>query len=165
MVNNTSKVLISSCLLGNRVRYDGGCCPVNHPRLAKWIEQGRVVSICPEMAGGLSALRLPAEIIGSDTGLGVFNGTARVFDCKKNDVTAQFVDGAKAAVELAKKNNIRVVILKESSPSCGSKLVYDGTFKNKKISGVGVTTAYLQEAGVAVFSEFQIDEALDIAEQ
>jgi hypothetical protein len=44
------KVLISACLLGERVRYHGGDARLDHPILLRWREQGRLVRICPEEA-------------------------------------------------------------------------------------------------------------------
>ena len=49
--------------------------------------------------------------------------------------------------------------MKESSPSCGSSKIHDGSFSGAKIEGQGVTAALLKEAGFAVFSENQLKEA------
>jgi uncharacterized protein YbbK (DUF523 family) len=46
----------------------------------------------------------------------------------------------------------------ESSPSCGSSTIYDGSFTNTKVEGLGITTALLEQNGVRVFNQFQIDE-------
>ncbi|WP_143218550.1 DUF523 domain-containing protein, partial [Achromobacter xylosoxidans] len=46
-------VLVSSCLLGNPVRYDGRGAPHDNAVLTRWRDEGRVVAVCPEMAGGM----------------------------------------------------------------------------------------------------------------
>ena len=52
------KVLVSSCLLGEPVRYDGKSKGVSHQILDKWQSQGRIVSFCPE-AVSYTHLTLP----------------------------------------------------------------------------------------------------------
>ncbi|CUK15282.1 Uncharacterized conserved protein [Achromobacter ruhlandii] len=52
-------VLVSACLLGHPVRYDGRSVPGDHAVLAGWLDAGRVVSVCPEVAGGLPIPRPP----------------------------------------------------------------------------------------------------------
>ena len=42
----------------------------------------------------------------------------------------------------------------------GNPVRYDGSFTRQSISASGVTTALLQQHGVKVFSQFEIDEAL-----
>ncbi|MCK1788536.1 2-thiouracil desulfurase family protein, partial [Pseudomonas sp. TNT11] len=50
------KILVSRCLLGHKVRYDGGASgPFD--QLAAWQAEGRVVAICPEVSGGLPTPR------------------------------------------------------------------------------------------------------------
>ena len=58
------------------------------------------------------------------------------------------------------EEKIKKVILKEKSPSCGSKIIYDGSFSHKEISGMGVTAEYLKEKGIEVYSEEDIDSLL-----
>ena len=67
-----SKILISACLLGQKVRYDGGDCLQNHERLQAWITAGNVVTICPEMIGGLPTPRPPPEIQSTKTSISLF---------------------------------------------------------------------------------------------
>ena len=144
------KVVVSSCLLGSPVRYDGGDKKSNHPVLQRWIDEGRIVSVCPEMLGGLGTPRPPAEIV---------PGTTRVITNSGVDVTAEFHAGARAALDAANTNTVRVAVLKEGSPSCGSSYVYDATFTSTRLPGEGITTALLRTRGIAVFSENQLDEA------
>lgn len=128
------KYLISACLVGENVRYDGKNC--------LHVATGQAVMICPEVSGGLNTPRLPAEIFGGD-GEDVLNGRAKVLDTSGNDVSDAFILGATKALQLAQQHQVTHVILKANSPSCGSKLIYDGTFSGQKILGQGITTALL----------------------
>ncbi|MDE6584665.1 MAG: DUF523 domain-containing protein, partial [Anaeroplasmataceae bacterium] len=48
------------------------------------------------------------------------------------------------------------------SPSCGSHLIYDGSFSGTKIAGEGVAAKLLRENHIKIYSENQIDELLDL---
>lgn len=151
------KILVSRCLLGHRVRYDGGASgPFD--LLEQWIAEGRVVPLCPEVAGGLPTPRAAAEIPGGQGGE-VLDGVATVITTDGEDVSAQFLDGARQALALVQRHGIRVAVLKANSPSCGNLLTYDGTFNGVKVNGEGVTAALLKRHGVQVFSELQLPEA------
>ena len=154
-----TRVLVSACLLGRPVRYDGRGAPRVHPVLARWQAEGRVVAICPEMAGGLPTPRPPAEITHGDGGARVLDGLARVIDITGADVTTPFVTGAQAALDAARQHGITLAVLKEGSPSCGSGYIYDGSFSGQRLAGQGVTAALLAAAGVRVFSEQEFDAA------
>jgi uncharacterized protein YbbK (DUF523 family) len=45
------------------VRYNGVVLPFTHEALARWRREGRLVSFCPEVAGGLPVPRPAAEIV------------------------------------------------------------------------------------------------------
>ena len=151
------KILVSRCLLGHRVRYDGGASgPFDV--LEQWIAEGRVVPLCPEVAGGLPTPRAAAEIPGGQ-GRDVLEGRARVIASDGEDVSAAFLDGARQALALVQREGIRVAVLKANSPSCGNLLTYDGTFSGVKVNGEGVTAALLKQAGVQVFNELELVEA------
>jgi uncharacterized protein YbbK (DUF523 family) len=147
------RILVSSCLLGVPVRHDARDKKCDHAVLRRWIEQGRVVSVCPEMLGGLGTPRPPAEIVN--------DGSRRVVTREGRDVTHAFEDGARAAADEARANDVRIAILKANSPSCGSSFIYDGTFSGTRVEGDGITAALLRENGIVVFSE----EELEAAEQ
>ncbi|MFK5954084.1 MAG: DUF523 domain-containing protein [Desulfobacterium sp.] len=149
------KILISGCLLGLDVRYDNKIQPVENKILIEWQQEGRLVVVCPEVEGGLLVPRPPAEIV-EGTGEDVLNGKAGLLNERGEDVTAAFIRGADVALELVKRFSIRVAILKEKSPSCGSTSIYDGSFTRKRIPGQGVTAALLRKNGVKVFSEKQL---------
>ncbi|MBM1199912.1 DUF523 domain-containing protein [Pseudomonas fragi] len=153
----TPKVLVSRCLLGHRVRYDGGASGP-YAQLAQWQAEGRVIALCPEVAGGLPTPRAAAEIPGGQ-GVEVLAGKAAVITTEGEDVTEAFVSGAHQALALVERHGIRLAILKANSPSCGNRLTYDGSFSGVKVEGQGVTAALLTRAGVQVFSELELEEA------
>ncbi|WP_067828440.1 DUF523 domain-containing protein [Actinomadura kijaniata] len=146
------RILVSSCLLGRPVRYDGRGKPVRDDLFERWRAEGRLVPFCPEVAGGLPVPRPPAEIVGGD-GADVLDGAARVVADTGEDVTEAFVAGARLALETARRAGARVALLKESSPSCGSRMIYDGTFTGTRVAGDGVTAALLEREGIRVFGE------------
>jgi uncharacterized protein YbbK (DUF523 family) len=147
-----TRILVSACLLGAPVRYNGKDKKTNHPVLQRWIDEGRVVSVCPEVLGGLGTPRPPAEIIQVD-------GVRRVTTNGGRDVTAEFERGAADALEQATRHGARVAILKEASPSCGSTFVYDGTFTSTPVAADGVTASLLRRHGIRVFSENELAAA------
>jgi uncharacterized protein YbbK (DUF523 family) len=146
------KVVVSACLLGAPVRYNGTDKKTNHPILQRWVDEGRVVSICPEVLGGLGTPRPPAEIVH-------VAGIRRVRANTGRDVTGEFERGAAEAFEQAVRHGARLAILKEGSPSCGSAYVYDGSFTGTRVDGEGVTTALLREHGLRVFAESELAAA------
>lgn len=159
MTSPQQRILISACLAGEPVRYDGRPVPCDHPVLARWRTEGRLLSFCPETAAGLPVPRPPAEIEPGGNGDAVLAGHARVYERDGAEVSAAFVNGAMAAVEAAVTAGISIAVLKEGSPSCGSGAIADGRFAGGRIAGQGVTTAALRAAGVWVFSEQQLDAA------
>lgn len=151
------KILVSRCLLGHRVRYDGGAHgPFD--LLKRWQAEGRVVALCPEVAGGLLTPRAAAEIP-SGQGAPVLDGLLPVRTIDGEDVTAAFVAGAEQALSLVRQHGIRLALLKARSPSCGNRENYDGSFSGVKVAGEGVTAAALRRAGVLVFSEEELEAA------
>ncbi len=143
-------ILVSACLVGCRCRYDQGAKP--HDPVIALVREGKAVPVCPEQMGGLPTPRLPAEIIGGD-GDDVLDGRARVVNAAGEDVTEQFLAGAREALRMAEAAGATVAILKERSPSCGSAAIYDGTFRGTVRPGQGVTAALLRRHGIEVFSE------------
>ena len=152
------KVLVSSCLLGEPVRYHGGHAPCASDVIERWKAEGRLVALCPETMAGLPVPRPPAEIAGGD-GFAVLRGTAYVGDSTGTDVTAMFLKGARAVLEAAFAQGVRAAVLKDGSPSCGTTYIFDGSFRGQRDAGQGVTAALLAEAGIRTFSDRQIGEA------
>jgi uncharacterized protein YbbK (DUF523 family) len=146
------RVLISACLLGERVRYHGGDARIGHPILERWQAEGRLVPLCPEVTGGLTTPRPAAELVTTLHG-------RRVITAAGQDVTDAFYRGAEAAAAMCATHGIQIAILKDGSPSCGSSVIYDGSFTGRRIGGAGVTASRLRAAGIRIFSESEIDAA------
>lgn len=167
------KILISACFLSNPVRYDGTAYDIENKVslealsiISRWQEQGRLLAICPEMSGGLPVPRPAAEIIPTQAMQAKRVQTKRVQTKRVQvktqsgvDVSNEFIRGAQSALALCQAENIKLAVLTESSPSCGSSWIYDGQFSRNKISGEGVTTALLREYGIKVFSQFELSAA------
>jgi uncharacterized protein YbbK (DUF523 family) len=143
-------IVVSSCLAGLKVRYNGTHCLNNE--ISQMIEQKKAVTVCPELLGGFSTPREPAEIIGGD-GEDVLDGKAKVREKSGRDVTDLYILGAYITLRKAQEYHATAVILKEFSPSCGSSMIYNGEFQGKKIPGNGVTTALLRRNGIRVVPE------------
>ena len=149
-------ILISACLAGFNVRYEGGNARNN--LAVKLVAMGQAVTVCPEIMGGFSTPRVPAEIQGG-TGRDVLAGRATVMNRAGRDVTKEYLQGARMVLKIAQDHGVTVAFLKQKSPACGTKLIYDGEFAGNKIPGVGVTAALLQAHGIKCFG----DENLTLA--
>lgn len=150
MKNKLPPILVSACLAGYNCKYNGQSNLV--PEIKELVAQHKAIPVCPEKLGGLPIPRPPAEIKGGD-GFQVLQGEARVVNKKGEDVTQAFLQGAHATLELAHRLGTRVAILKERSPSCGVKKIYDGSFSGETRPGCGVTAALLLRHGLQLFSE------------
>lgn len=146
------KILISSCLLGENVKYDGKNNSIlQNQFIKKLISLDMLIPICPEAEGGLPTPRVPVEIINN-----------KAINQIGQDNTIAFEVGAQKALKLCKEHDIKCAILKFRSPSCGSKQIYDGTFSHTLIDGDGITTKLLKQNGIKVFSEKNLEELSDI---
>lgn len=154
------KILISSCLLGEDVRYDGqnSSIAMGNSFTFKQKElfmdilcENEIYSFCPEVFGGLTTPREPAELVSS----------TKPFIVKTKeevDVTINFLVGAKGALDLCTEEGIEVALLKSKSPSCGNEEIYDGTFSKQLVEGKGLSAKLLYESGIEVFNEKQLDK-------
>lgn len=153
----TTKILISACLLGDPVRFDGQSKALIHPLLSRWQAEQRLIKLCPELAGGLKTPRDAAQIQGGD-GFGVLQRKARVITKNQNDLSAYFIRGALKALETAQSHGIKIALLKANSPSCSNESIYDGQFSGLKTKGMGVTAALLSKHGISVYNENQMND-------
>ena len=144
-------LLISACLLGVECKYSGGSNALPEETIEKLRTRYRLIPVCPETAGGLPTPRDPSERLGE-----------RVVSCRGADVTAQFKKGAEAALTLARRYGCTTALMKEHSPSCGSGLIYDGSFSGKLVKGDGCAAELLKAAGVSVVGE-NVTELLTMA--
>jgi uncharacterized protein YbbK (DUF523 family) len=146
------KVIISACLLGEKCRYDG-----NHNRIKlSHIDNVEYISACPEVLGGLSTPRTPAEM--QNIAEKIIIGEGTIIDKLGKNVTSEFLDGANQALDLAIKHGVRIALLKSNSPSCGMGKVYDGTFSNQLIEGNGIFSEKCIQHKIDVISSDNIEK-------
>lgn len=136
------RILISACLVGVNCKYSGGNNKLPDEKIEQLLDEYELIPVCPESDGGLPTPRTPSERVGD-----------KVMAQDGKDVTAEFRKGAENALRLAKENGVRLAILKEDSPSCGSGIIYDGTFTGTLIPGYGVTAELLKNNGITVIGE------------
>lgn len=139
-------ILVSQCLLGEPCRYDGKSVPVEALQALRRAGH-TLVPVCPEVLGGLPTPRAPAEL----------QPDGRVINREGEDVTDAYFEGARRALEIARQGGCTLAVLKANSPSCGSRLIYDGTFSGRRICGQGVAARLLAQAGIPVVDEDGLD--------
>lgn len=138
-VENKLPIGISSCLLGNTVRFDGG-----HKRdayiqgtLSRYFE---FLPICPEISIGLGMPREPLRLVRQD------DGTTRAMGVRTQrlDVTERLEYYGRQVLPTI--SHVRGYILKSKSPSCGMRQVKvyskTGTWATK---GSGIFSRLLME--------------------
>jgi len=140
------KLLVSSCLLGEKVRYDAKGNKIDSKLFESIINSHQIFSFCPEVQGGLPTPRPAAEIHDN-----------KVISSKNIDFTNEFEEGALKALTLCKEENIVLALLKAKSPSCGNKQIYDGTFSGKLINGMGICAKKLQAHNIVVYNENELE--------
>ncbi len=138
------KILVSACLLGSNCKYNGK----NNASevVIKLKNKFELIPVCPEVTGGLPTPRIPCEI-----------KDRLVYNRIGLETTSYFVKGAKEELLKAKQNNVKYAILKEKSPSCGVRKIYDGSFSKTLIEGQGIFTRMLVKQNIKVYSEDEID--------
>lgn len=140
------QILISACLCGFAVRYNGSDKPWQNEHLKRWQAEGRLVIFCPELAAGLPVPRLPAEIQPCGS---------LIFESNGEDVTQVYQLAAQRTLQKARQHRCRFALLTDGSPSCGSQAIYDGSFTQQRITGSGFTAQLLRENGIEVYAEHE----------
>lgn len=140
-----AKIIVSGCLLGIDCRYKGDSKVCE--KILSLAEKHTLICVCPEQMGGLATPRPPAE-----------QKDGKVFTQDGADVTNQYRKGAEAVLKMALLNHADFAILKARSPSCGSGIVYDGTFTGTRVPGDGVCAALLKENGIPVYTEEELEK-------
>ncbi len=124
---------ISSCLLGNTVRYDGGHKLDHYLKgtLGRYIDW---VAVCPEVEYGLPVPREPMHLA----------GTARSYRLIKKRTGTDHTQGmrrwAGRRIDELKEQDLCGFVFKSRSPSCGMKnvKVHDPSSKVTRLLGVGI---------------------------
>ena len=156
------RILVSACLIGWPVRYDGGAKTLGDDRLAVWAEEGRLVPLCPEIAVGLATPRPAVELAPGTTAADVLAGTGDALAADGTSApdgpasptwAASLREGARIALATARVRGCRYALLAEGSPSCGVEAIADGTFSGTRVPGRGVVAEALHDAGIEIFSD------------
>lgn len=147
-------VLVSSCLLGLATRYDG--TEKDCPALHHYLQQNDLIAIpvCPEQLAGLPTPRPKCWFVQGD-GTTLLLGAGELRDEAGNNVNESFLRGAQQALKLAKLCGCRTAILKQRSPSCGTRRI---DRNGQLVDGSGVTAALLKSAGLKLLSEEDLAE-------
>ena len=66
----------------------------------------------------------------------------------------------KTELKKLQEENVNVLILKERSPSCGYKKIYDGTFSKTIIDGNGVFASLALKNGFTIYTESDIENII-----
>ena len=129
--------MVSACLVGENCKYNGS----NNldSRVMAMCTENEIITVCPEVMGGLPTPRVPSEIV---------DGV--VVNREGINVDKEFRYGAETVLEIAKQERPDLIILQSRSPSCGVKQRYDGSFTGKLIDAPGVTAELLMKNGFMV---------------
>ena len=146
-------IMVSSCLAGINCRYDGGNNRV--AEIAEMVAEGKAIPVCPEVFGGLPIPRGCCEIVLNE------NGERRIQTKDGGDYTAEFVEGARKSLEIAKVLDIDTAILQQRSPSCGYGKIYDGTFSGKLTEGNGFAADLFSANGISVYNDENYNEIFE----
>ena len=146
--------MVSACLLGVRCAWDGKD-GYRKRKVMELLRNEILIPVCPEQLGGLVTPRVLQEIE-KGSGNDVLDGRSRVKNKIGQDVTHQFIRGAKEALGIVKQYNIKEFIAKSRSPSCGCGFIYDGSFSKRLIKGDGVTVALFKRNRIKVITENDI---------
>ncbi len=134
------RLLVSSCLLGNRVRYDGG--HKFDPFVAEFLRRFfDLVPVCPEFECGMSVPREPVRLVLSD-------GEMRVKGIETgNDYTPRITNWARKKITSLCDDDVYGFILKTKSPSCGVRNipVFDDSGCLVEENGRGLFTSMVLE--------------------
>lgn len=133
-------ILVSACLMGKNCKYSG--VSNDNAKVHDFLQGKEYIMFCPEMLGNLPVPRQPVEIIEN-----------RAKNSAGQDKTQEFSQGATLSLQLCEKYQPELIILKESSPSCGVHKIYDGTFSHTTVKGSGFTASLLKKMGYTVISE------------
>lgn len=131
------KIAVSACLLGQNCKYNGG--NNKNEAVLRFLEGKEVIPVCPEVLGGLSVPRIPAELR---------DGVA--WNRNGENVDAEFKRGVELTLAALEEEDIELAVLQSRSPTCGVKQIYDGTFTGTLTEGQGLLAKALMEKGYKV---------------
>lgn len=137
------KVIVSACLLGENCKYNGGN---NYSaRVAAFLADKDVISVCPERFAGLGVPRVPIEIRDGE-----------IVDKNGRSVDETLRRAISEMIGAFDPDEIECAILKSRSPTCGVKEIYDGSFSGRLVAGMGAFASSLAALGVRVIDSEDI---------
>lgn len=154
-----TKILVSACLMGFKIRYNGQDKPLIAEVLARWQQEQRLVVHCPELAAGLATPRLPAELVGGG-GIEALKGMATILESDGSDVSQHYLLAAWLALKTAQDSGCQLALMTDGSPTCGSQKIYDGSFQGVTQPGMGVAAALLRQHGIEVYAQIELVELI-----
>lgn len=157
LITHKTPVGLSACLYDCPVRYNGKRFDAVS-KLGRERADFAFTPVCPECMAGLGVPRDPIHLTGS--GEEVLDGAAVVRSKRGRDVTAEVIAGAQACVDALQRAGVRVVILKEESPSCGLFRARLGANRRREVHGAGVFGALLKRTGWFLIPDTAFDSAL-----
>ena len=142
------KYAVSACLLGVNCKYNGS--NNLHQGLKEFLQDKEVLTVCPEVLGGLPSPRACCEI-----------REGKVIDEHGKDVSEAFRNGAAIAAHKVKEFQADMVILQPRSPSCGNTCVYSGYFDGRLVSGRGIFAKLLHTENILAMDVDVFMDALE----
>ena len=136
-------IVVSACLAGVECRYNGQAFAV--PRIVEMVKNGMAIPLCPEILGNLPIPRRSVE-----------QRNGGIFSADGEELTNEYVAGAKIALQIAQLVGCKKAILKSKSPTCGCGRIYDGTFSGCLIPGDGIFCTLLKKENIIVCTETQL---------
>lgn len=110
--DSKAKIAVSSCLLGNSVRFNGGHCKDKFicNQLSDFFD---MMSFCPEVEMGMPVPRPTLRLVETA------QGERLICPQTGDDYTEQIIAYSKEKVKALAEHNLSGIILKSASPSCG----------------------------------------------
>jgi uncharacterized protein YbbK (DUF523 family) len=145
VISRTVPVGISACLYRCPVRYNGKTAGDAIAVLGRERTGFTFTPVCPECMAGLGVPRPAIHLTGP--GAEVLEGQARVRDRRGRDVTDQLVSASAACFGALQRARVRVMVVKEASPSCGVYKTRVGSHRREQVLASGVFGAMLLQTG------------------
>ncbi|OGW52855.1 MAG: hypothetical protein A2Z46_07855 [Nitrospirae bacterium RBG_19FT_COMBO_55_12] len=148
IAGNKIKLGISSCLLGENVRYDGG------NKLDQYLMDtfGHIVEwapFCPEVEAGLFVPREPMQLVREA------RGTRLITIETKQDRTDILTRWAERKLKQLEQEGIRGFVFKARSPSCG---VRDAELFSSAGTSIGIRAGLFSEAFMIRFPSLPVED-------
>ena len=137
------KILVSACLLGDNVKYNGG--NNKSSSVLNFIKGHEVMSFCPEILAGFSVPRKAIEMKGED-----------LISVDGENLNEYMTLSLSRIDKIIKDFKPDLAILKSRSPSCGKDKIYDGSFTHTLTDKDGYASKYLKDNNIKVISEEDI---------